>query len=496
MRSKIIRVSCSILLLFVVASQLLALSWWMTLFFAFAAILIFLAKRYDKKEAGVVFWLLIVGSLAALHYFGVLPSQARNTSCEAGIVERLKRKLESISEPIVKSASAEALAARRILLARDASRLLYGGAQAVEIDRLQTSVGRILELPSAPGLEGARKEVSERSNSINSFLNEKQLVGKESRSTLYKDFETQIKEVVEKGKTAGADEIDGLQTRLFEIDTPSDLSNLARQMFSLQESLIALTRQSVDATPRYMMSWSDDPEGSGVAVYREDITITSRQDAPIDELDASLLAREAEAGKTPYKLRLKRESGLEDVSDPARILIHPAAKQVVLQYDRILPLDATPYCSAPIHTIERLRFVWPTSSSSLRLGGVLASGDIRLPVWFALDRSKADSQLVEEIALPRYSFFASREEFQQSTQDGHDVLRDSKSIAVASFAQDKDNWIEVFQRSAILRWFLVARYREYLVFENAASAAIAVLVGGIIAFIFPERSKANARSLR
>lgn len=487
MRSKIGRSFCALLLLVIVASQLVALSWWMAIFLALATVLTFTVKNYFKTGMAVAFWAVIVALLIVSHYYGVLPSQARNTSCDQGLVAKLTNKGESSSGPNAQSAAGEALTARQMALARDASRLLYGAAQAVDIDRLQTSVGRILELPSAPGLEGTRKDVSERSNSINSFLNQKKLVAKESRSALYTDFAMQIKDVVEKSKTADVEELDKLSTRLFEIDTPSDLSNLAKQMFSLQESLLALTRQSVDAAPSYTVSW-DDPNNVGVATYREAITITSRQDAPIDELDASLLAREAETSKIPFKLSLKRESGVEEVTTPGRILIHPPAKQVVLQYDRILPLAATPYCSAPISTIERLRFTWPASASSLRLGGVLASGDIRLPVWFSLDRSKAGSQLVEEVVLPKYSYFASRQEFQQSTKDGHDVLRD-KSTTVASFAPDKDNWIEVFPPSHGLRWFLVAKYREYLVFENTASAAIACFFGGLIALILPERSK-------
>jgi hypothetical protein len=384
------------------------------------------------------------------------------------------------------------LDARRLSLRRDASRVLYRASRAVDVDVMLTSIGRTLDLQSAPGLEAPRKEVNDGAAGIRQFLNERNLVNKEARQSQYQEFEKTVNSLLEKSEhTSDLGEMGKIESKLFEVDNKSLMSGLGERMFSLQESLLALTRQAIDVKPAYTIMWD---EKSGQVIYREDIIVTSRQDALLTEIDASLLKREADNTNTPFKLWVSHGGNQkEEVSDPSHILIEPKAKQAVLQYERFAPQQITPYCNcAPLSTIQRILFTGPVSGDSVRLGATLASGDVRLPAWFTVDRSKNDTQFVREILLPEYSFFAARQPLQFVTQDEHDVLTpgsEKTMTSIASFGPDQRNWVEVLQKKWLLRKAAVSKHREYFVLENSVSAVVALILGGLVGAIFPSFEK-------
>lgn len=217
------------------------------------------------------------------------------------------------------------------------------------------------------------------------------------------------------------DQLKRFNADLFEVNNKSVLSQLAQKMFSLQESMQVLSGQSVRTEPSYSIAWEERLQR---AVYREEIDISSRQDALLDSVDASLLEREAQVENYSHQMWLQQDNGSQQqISDPSNILIQPRSKSVKLIYERYGPTPAEALCQiSPLSPIRRLRFVWPPSSDSIRLGGVVTKGETRLPVWFNIVRSDSKSQTLRHIRLPQYSFFASAMNMEISRRDGNDDL--------------------------------------------------------------------------
>lgn len=471
-------------------------SWWLTLFAVLGLLCAALAKYFDKIGGAIGLALVLIVVLIALGYFGVLPSTSRKAPVSGELASCLAIPSENIfrifngNQPRQAPAAAaqSALERRRIEIERDGARDLFQAQRAVDVDANITAISRILDLESAPGLEEARRTVSSGVDDIRKFLNEKGLSGREERMRSYQALEQRVDAVLAQLKQARRnDALAPLASALFEADNLSPMSQLAQKMFSLEESLLALTGESVQTLPEYSIEWGGK---GGHATYREAITIRSRQDALLDSVDASLLKREADSAGIPLQLWLEQDNGaLTKVDDPAAILIEPRRKSARLIYDRIGSVLEPAYCKpAPLGTITRLVFIWPPSGSSVRLAGVLAKGDERLPVWFSIDRSKPESQFVQDIRLPQRSFFASARPLDMSTRDGSDVLRSSQheDLALQNFTAGQNDWIEVFRDYGVLRTGFPQKFKEYVVLDNALSAVFVFLVGALVMSIFPK----------
>jgi hypothetical protein len=476
-------------------------SWWLTLFGALA-LLVAAAARYFKNKkrwTSIGVGVLTIVVLLALGHFGVLPSISRRTSnrsttasCTSTPTQEVFNGLRRLvaQQPSPQSRES-ALEQRRLEYENDASRDLFQARSAIDVDRTLTAVSRILDLQTAPGLEEDRKTVNSGSAEIRQFLLDKQLTGAEQRVRAFAEFESRLRGIVQQLKAAKtAQELDGISSLRFSAETESVMWQLAQKMFSLQESLTHLTNQSVEARPVYSILWD---ERQNRAVYREEIQIRSLQDAALDTLDASLLQREADTAGLPFQLSVQQADGTPaKVEDPAHILIEPRRKDIKLIYERFGVVSQPVYCaSAPLSTIRRLLFVWPTSAASIRLAGILTRADEHLPVWFTIDRSKSETQVLREIRLPENSMFASARAFDVATRDGSDVLTSThpEDLSLANFAPDQNDWIEVFNDNRILRSGITKKFKDYLVLENAISPVALFLVAGLVTLIFPKLRK-------
>ncbi|HEY6988083.1 MAG TPA: hypothetical protein VH369_06860, partial [Bryobacteraceae bacterium] len=395
------------IVLFLLLCLCLIWSWWLTLFVVLGLIVAAAARYFGKIGGAVGLAILTIGLLAALGYFGVLPSTRRKaevrgttTSCASSPTESLLTAVHLTPRQTASSYSGPSgFEQRRLEIERDASRYLFQARRAVDVDVTMTAVSRILDLESAAGLEEARRTVNSGAEDVRKFLNEKDLYGRDQRTHVFADFEQRVRGILGRLKqSTKVEQLDPIAADLFGADNQSMMSQLAQKMFALQESLLALTRQSVEAAPTYSIEWE---EGRNLATYRESITIRSRQDALLDRVDASLLKREADTAGISSQFFLQSDNGsLIRVDDPAHILIEPRRKTVTLIYERTGAIVEPVYCSpAPLSTIRRVLFVWPPSSASVRMGGVITKGDEHLPIWFKADRSKPETQFVEDIRL-------------------------------------------------------------------------------------------------
>ena len=470
-------------------------SWWLTLFAVLGIIVTLVAKNFSSFGAvGVGIGTIVV--LIALGQLGVLPSVTRKSTAVEAVASCSESPLQKVfaafgingSDQFPRRSEASAFEQRRLESERDASRYLFQARRAMEVDVTLTAVSRILDLDSAPGLEDARRAVNDGAEEIRSFLNQNKLSGAGERAAAFADIEHRIQAVLAslKGATK-VGELGPINSALFEVNTTSLMSQLAQKMFSLQESLLVLTGQSVDARPSYSIEWD---ERQSRTVYREEIAIVSRQDGLLDTLDASLLKREADTGGLSSQLWLQLDGGTPvKIENPAQILVEPRRKSAKLIYERFGPTLDQHWCrSAPLSTIRRILFVWPASAASVRLGGVLTKGDAHLPVWFSIDRSKPESQFVEQIRLPENSVFASAKALDVRTRDGYDILTSTtqQNTSLRSFASDQNNWIEVFNDDFVLRSGVTQKFKQYLILENAISAIAVFAAGAIITLIFPK----------
>jgi hypothetical protein len=468
-------------------------SWWLTLF-AVLGFLIAVAARYFHRIGGaIVVSLVVIGALGALGWWGVLPTTVRRTSngsaasctatATARVIDRFQRSRAQYRPPSVQAA----LDARRLEVQRDASLYLFQAKAAIDVDVVLTAVRRILDLQSAPGLEDARRTVNAGAEDIRTFLNEKDLSAREARTASFGALSQRVADVLTRLKRATRDgEIKSLASALFEADNDSEISQLAQKMFSLEEALRALTRQSISTTPWYEIEWDGS---SNSATYREVITVRSLQDALLDSIDASLLQREADSAGVPYTITLLQDDGTRTaIGDPEHILVQPRSRQVKLVYDRAAPVSQPEFCaSAPMRTIQRARFIWPSSAASIRLTTDIAKGDQHLPVWFLYDRTKSDAQTLASIRLPANSVFATARSLDLSTRDGQDVLTASHpdDLLLRNFDADRNDWVEAFSSSWILRNGVTRKWKDYLVVENVISAIAVSVLSGILLLIFP-----------
>lgn len=487
-------------LLAVLVGLFLPVSWWLTLF-ACAGVFAVVCFRYLQwKGASILIAVLAMAALLFLSWKGILPTRDRTvaepsgarqtltTSCGETPTGKTFRGIRVDPErDLSLNTGIDELEVRRRMLRGDAARDLYQAGKAVDVDVTLVSISRILDSRSQPGLEGARKEVNDRSDAVQQLLKpELGLSDKEARRAKYREFDKNLTSLL-KQVSAAKDpaHLDALGTRLFEARSNSGLNEVATKMFSLQESLLALTRESIEVHPTYGLIWDEDNKR---AIYREELQITSRHDGLLDSIDASALKREADAGGVQFELRIK---GGKEV-DPAHVLLSPPVKQVTLVSDRVSPVELLPYCHhAPLTTIERLRFVWPSSDKAITLDAILTTGQNRLPVRFSVNRTLADTQIVQEIKLPKYSLYASRQPLEVTVVDRADVViaKDKQATAISTFEAGENNWIEVFQKNWLLRSWITRDFGKFLVLENAWAAALAFALSAAFTRILPEKKK-------
>ena len=484
----VVRLVCALLLLLLLIYVLAVFSWWLTGFALLAAALVLVAKYSDRGWTAFALAVVAMIGLWLSAVIGLLPGETRAAGCETTATARVATALAGAAGSADQaSRELSSLDMRKLTIRRDAERILFQAQQAVDADILLLSIDRVLELPSAPGLEEPRQNTNNGSSEIRAFLKQNELNLKDKRKESYAALAKKIASITEQVKAeTQSSRMESHESRLFEAQNESILWLLAQKMFSLQESMLALTRQSVTAAPTFSAAWE---ESRGRAAYREEITLTSQQDALFNSVDASQLFREAqmtaEAGQIS---RLKENGRYEKVDDPAYILIAPMAKTVTLLYERYQRPDVIPYCNiAPFSTIQRLRFSWPATSPSIRMRANLASGDLRLPVWFSLDRSKAESQSVKEIRLPVYSFFASGLDLQPTVSGEDDLLKPGGQGAIPASHLDarRENWIEVLANRWPLRTSFTRRFQHYLIWENAFAATLAFALAALLTIFFP-----------
>jgi hypothetical protein len=457
-------------------------SWWLTLFVVLGILVAASVRYFDKIGGAVGVSIVAVCILLGLGKWGVLPLVARSapnglseSSCDEMLIEQIQRNFPGFGgkagpPPLQQSP----LAGRRVEMERDAARYLYQAKAAIDVDATLTAVSRTLDLQSAPGLEDARTAVNDGAQSIRGFLNDKGLSGREARMKSYEALKTVVDTVLQSAsKAVEAEDIRGLESNLFEADNRSDISQLAKRMFSLEEALLALTRQAVTTSSEYSIQWD---ASSSVATYREIITIASLQDALLDTIDASLLVREGESAGSSVRIGVQKgDETPAYVSDPEHILVQPRSRQVKIMYDRAAPVSRPTFCSsAPMSTIQRANFIWPSSAPSVRLTGDIARGEQHLPVRVLHDRSKAETQTLESISLPASSVFAAARPLTLATRDGADVLTASKpdDLALRNFTAERNDWIEVFSDTVLLRNGVIQRFKNYLIVENAVAAIL------------------------
>jgi hypothetical protein len=467
-------------------------SWWLTVFSVLGIITAVAAKYLNKaKQAGLIVVLAIL-TLSALGYFGILPAVSRKipsqeSSCTTTITNKTLEKahLDPGAKGILIPRTTD-FVQRRMEVERDASRILFQARAAIGVDAAVTSVSRILDLESAPGLEETRRTVNSDAENIRKFLNDKNLSGREQRVKSAGALDEKVSGLMAQLKrTTSPDELAPIASALFEAETRSDMSQLAQKMFSLEEALRELTRQAVASSAVYEM----ESDGGPRATYRETITIRSLQDGLLDTIDASLLQREADSAGVGFKIRVQRGDGAPvEVKDPSNILIQPRQKTVKLIYDRFAPVALPRYCAiAPIGVISRVVLEWPPSGSSVRFGGVLLKGDEHLPVWFSFDRSKPETQVIEEIRMPANSVFATARQLEVSTRDDRDVLTSAHpaDLALAGFSGEGTNWIEIFDDSPVLRNGVTRKFKDYLIVENSIAAMFSLVLSFGVVWIFP-----------
>lgn len=485
----LVRLVCALLLLLLLIYVLAVFSWWLTGFALLAVALVLIAKYSDRALSAIGLAVVALIGLWLAAAIGLLPSETRTAGCETTATSRVAFALAggagSSDQP---SRELSSLDMRKLTIRRDAERILFQAQQAVDADILLLSIDRVLELPSAPGLEEPRQKTNNGSSEIRAFLKQNGLNLKDKRKESYAELAKKIASITEQVKAeTQSSRMESHESQLFEAQNESILWLLAQKMFSLQESMLALTRQSVTAAPVFSVAWE---ESRSRATYREEIQLTSQQDALFNSVDASQLIREAQMTAESGRIsRLKETGRYETVDDPAYILIAPMAKTVTLLYERYQRPDVIPYCKiAPFSTINRLRFSWPATSPSIRLRANLASGDLRLPVWFSLDRSKAASQSVKEIRLPAYSFFASGLDLHATVSGDDDLLKPGGqgAIPVSHLDARKENWIEVLTNRWPLRTSFARRFQHYLIWENAFAATLAFLLAAMVTVFFPK----------